>query len=231
MSRWITTALLVAMATPLAAADKPLAHMVFFTLDENTAANRETLIKACYKHLTRHSGTLYFSAGARVADLKRDVNDLKFDVALHIVFASRKDHDTYQDHPRHLKFISENKALWKNVRVFDSHLPPPAADVLPAGARGFAGMIRGRVQQIGGGQIILSVSGVAKVWRTNKAETPRSIVGKRVTVTAPAGENLIRKYLGTLKAGDVVQLDVANREGSSLRVLELTEGQRERAKQ
>jgi hypothetical protein len=39
---------------------------------------------------------------------------------LHVVFASRAAHDTYQTHPRHLQFIAENKEGWTNVRVFDA---------------------------------------------------------------------------------------------------------------
>jgi quinol monooxygenase YgiN len=50
------------------------------------------------------------------------VNDLDYDVALHIVFKNKAAHDKYQDAPRHQKFIDENKALWAKVRVFDSNL-------------------------------------------------------------------------------------------------------------
>jgi hypothetical protein len=39
---------------------------------------------------------------------------------LHVVFENRAAHDAYQTAPRHLKFIEENKATWKKVRVFDS---------------------------------------------------------------------------------------------------------------
>jgi hypothetical protein len=104
------------------AADPQLGHMVFFTLADDTPANRETLVKACHKYLAGHEGTVYFSAGAIADDLARDVNDREFDVALHLVFKDKAAHDTYQTHPRHLKFIEENKALWSKVRVFDSYL-------------------------------------------------------------------------------------------------------------
>lgn len=106
------------------AEDKPLAHMVFFTLAENTESNRQALVAACEKHLTDHEGTVYFSAGVRGEEFDRDVNDRGYDVALHLVFASKAAHDKYQTHPRHLKFIEENKQLWSKVRVFDSYLPP-----------------------------------------------------------------------------------------------------------
>src|SRR5262245_41261523 len=101
----------------------PLAHNVFFTLKERTAANRKTLVTACKKYLTKHEGELYFTVGTLCEDLKREVNDLDFDVALTIVFKNKAAHDKYQDHKRHLDFIKENKGLWKKVRVFDSYNP------------------------------------------------------------------------------------------------------------
>lgn len=109
------------------AAEQQLAHMVFFTLKEDTPANRVALIEACNQHLSDHEGTVYFSAGAIADDLDREVNDKSFDVALHIVFENRQAHDTYQTHPRHLLFIEENKNAWSNVRVFDSNLPSAAS--------------------------------------------------------------------------------------------------------
>jgi hypothetical protein len=105
-----------------ASAGPPLAHMVFFTLNEDTPANRAKLVAACQKYLDGHSGTLYFSVGTLADDLAREVNDRDFDVALHLVFDSKASHDTYQDHPRHQAFINENKDLWGKVRVFDSYL-------------------------------------------------------------------------------------------------------------
>src|SRR5256885_5436819 len=51
---------------------------------------------------------------------RSEVNDREFDVALHLVFKDKAAHDKYQDHPRHAKFIEENKGNWKKVRVFDS---------------------------------------------------------------------------------------------------------------
>ena len=99
-----------------------LAHMVFFTLKDSTSQNREKLVAACKKYLTDHPGTVYFSAGTRAEELSRDVNDKEFDVALHLVFKDKASHDLYQDAPRHLEFIDENKASWAKVRVFDSYV-------------------------------------------------------------------------------------------------------------
>jgi hypothetical protein len=38
------------------------------------------------------------------------------------VFKSMAAHEAYQKAERHLKFIEENKANWKKVRVFDSYV-------------------------------------------------------------------------------------------------------------
>ena len=103
-----------------AGAKHMLSHDVYFTLNDNSPAARQQLVAACKKYLSKHPGEVFFAAGPRVDDLKREVNDQAFDVALHIVFGDKAAHDKYQDAPRHLQFIAENKGSWKNVRVFDS---------------------------------------------------------------------------------------------------------------
>ena len=100
---------------------KPLlAHNVFFTLKDRSDAARQKLVASCRKYLTGHPGTVFFACGTRAEELKRPVNDLAFDVGLHIIFQDQAAHDRYQDAPRHHQFVEENKATWQTVRVFDS---------------------------------------------------------------------------------------------------------------
>ncbi len=99
-----------------------IVHNVYFTLHENSPAARQKLVAACRKYLTDHPGVVYFSAGVLCETLARPVNDREFDVGLHVVFRTMADHDAYQQHPRHLQFIEENKATWKKVRVFESEV-------------------------------------------------------------------------------------------------------------
>lgn len=99
-----------------------LAHNVFFTLKDSSGDKIESLIAACHKYLKEHDGVAFFAAGGLVPDLNREVNDLNFDVALHVIFNSREDHDRYQVHPEHLQFIAEQKDNWESVRVFDSNV-------------------------------------------------------------------------------------------------------------
>lgn len=123
MLRLLALAAAICFFTGYAQAAEPqLAHMVFFTLADDTSANQQKLVDACEKYLSDHEGTLYFSVGTLAPDLDRDVNDRDFDVALHLVFENKAAYEKYAPHPRHLKFIEENKSLWKKVRVFDSYV-------------------------------------------------------------------------------------------------------------
>ena len=100
--------------------DSRLAHMVFFTLKERTAEATDKLVAACRKYLNVQPGILFFAAGPLCKELNREVNDMDFDVALHLVFVDKAAHDAYQDDPTHHQFIKENKETWAKVRVFDS---------------------------------------------------------------------------------------------------------------
>jgi hypothetical protein len=106
-----------------------LVHNVYFSLHDAAPAACERLLAACRKYLAPHDGVAWFGCGTRAAGLKRDVNDREFDVSLHIVFRDLAAHDAYQTSPGHLRFIEENRANWKRVRVFDSAASdgPPAA--------------------------------------------------------------------------------------------------------
>jgi Stress responsive A/B Barrel Domain len=133
MIRTSTLAALIAMTVPLVAgttntaADPQLAHMVYFKLNDSSGANRAKLVAACKAFLAGHAGTVSFAVGTLAGDLNREVNDREFDVSLHLVFVNKEAHDKYQQHPRHLKFIEENKENWAKVRVFDSYLSPAVA--------------------------------------------------------------------------------------------------------
>lgn len=97
-----------------------LAHNVFFTLKDRSEAAQEALVSACKRYLTGHPGTVFFACGRLEPELARDVNVRDFDVALHLIFATKADHDAYQDAPRHHQFVEENRPGWAKVRVFDS---------------------------------------------------------------------------------------------------------------
>jgi hypothetical protein len=239
-------------ANPTCGAAEPkqrmLSHDVYFTLKHDSEEARATLVAACQKYLSGHPGTVWFAAGMIAEELRREVNDLDFDVALHIVFKDKASHDKYQDSPKHHKFIEEFSESWETVRVFDSWCDATShGDVdmepvssgkprLPDAATSFAGMIEGEVLAKGDGEIVVAVKKVLKVWKNSRAEMPQSLVGKRVLVQAPDDDNrhraMIARFLDGLDAGETVGLDVAHPgKGEGLRVLELTPEQRERVKE
>ena len=98
----------------------PHAHNVFFTLNDAAPAKCGSLVLDCYEYLKETAGAVAFSSGTRAVGCERDVNDVQWDVSLHMVFADRKTHDAYQTAPRHMEFVTRNKANWKKVRVFDT---------------------------------------------------------------------------------------------------------------
>jgi quinol monooxygenase YgiN len=123
----LLAAAILAMGAARAAdeAGRPLAHVVIFTLKDHSREAREKFLASCKKHLTGHDGTVSYSAGTIAEDVKEPVSDRDFDVAVHLVFRDKAAGAAYQAHPRHRKFIEENKDSWARVRVFDSYLSAP----------------------------------------------------------------------------------------------------------
>ena len=97
-----------------------LAHDVYFELVDASPAARQRLVDSCYDKLAPIPGICFFAAGDRDEGLSRPVNDQAFHVGLHVYFVDRAAHDAYQDDPRHLSFIEDNRGNWKSVRVFDA---------------------------------------------------------------------------------------------------------------
>ncbi|MBB01047.1 MAG: Dabb family protein [Rubinisphaera brasiliensis] len=97
-----------------------LAHIVYFTLNDNSEEKRQNLVDACQKYLKDHNGVKFFAAGVVGNEFDRPVNDRDYDVSLHVYFEDKETHDVYQTAEEHLTFIAEQKENWKQVRVFDS---------------------------------------------------------------------------------------------------------------
>ena len=103
-----------------------LAHSVYFNLHDASDQAKGTLTSACTRCLAPHPGVVFFAVGTRAEDLAWSVSDLGFDVALHLVFRSKADHDRYQESAEHVRFIEENEANWKAIRAFDAYVQPIA---------------------------------------------------------------------------------------------------------
>jgi len=100
-----------------------MVHLVQFWLKEEfkTAEICEKFEKSlqdlCKVDLSKQS-----SWGVPAAVEKRPVVDLSWDYNLVTEFSTVEDHDKYQSHPEHLKFLEENKGYWEKVLVIDSEI-------------------------------------------------------------------------------------------------------------
>ncbi len=104
-------------------ADGPqVAHTVFFKLKDNSGGMRAKFAATCKLLLTGHDGTISFAMGTLAGDLNGPYNDHDYDVSVHLVFANKAALDKYHEHPRHQKFVDENKDNFEKIRVFDSYL-------------------------------------------------------------------------------------------------------------
>jgi hypothetical protein len=110
-----------AKAEPTPERKPMLAHNVYFSLNDNSETAKRSLVADCHKYLSGEPGTVFYAAGV-LSDIDRPVSDRDYDVALHVIFASREAHDAYATAPKHLEFIAKNKANWKKVRVLDSYV-------------------------------------------------------------------------------------------------------------
>ena len=54
------------------------------------------------------------------APTDREVIDNTYSISWLNIFETSEDHDAYQIHPKHLKFISDCSSLWGKVKVYDS---------------------------------------------------------------------------------------------------------------
>jgi hypothetical protein len=125
MKRFLATLTVVFFLSVTARADETaVGHMVFFELKDKSAESKKKLVDDCYKYLKNHDGVLYFSAGPRAEDVKEKVSAADWDVALHIVFKDKASLAKYGPHADHQKFIAENRANWKGVKVYDSQIDP-----------------------------------------------------------------------------------------------------------
>ena len=113
---------------------------------------------------------------------------------------------------------------------------PDDGDVLPDGARGFSGQVRGVVVSKGDHDTFgFKVARVLNVWKNNKAEDPESIAGHTVRVS-PRRQKIRGKwhkveshvaFIRKLRTGQELSLEIKHVEGPrDCQILELSRKQR-----
>ena len=96
-----------------------IAHNVYFTLHDNSAAAVQAMVDDCHAYLAHLPGIVFYAAGT-CSDVDRSASDRAYDVALHVVFQDRASLDAYMEAPKHVAFMDKHGDNWKDVRVFDS---------------------------------------------------------------------------------------------------------------
>ena len=96
-----------------------LVHQVYFWLKEPNNEESITALKNGLQDLltieTINSGHFGMPADTPA----RDVVDHSFSFAYFTSFESLEDHEIYQQHPTHLKFVEDCAHLWEKVQVYD----------------------------------------------------------------------------------------------------------------
>lgn len=94
-------------------------HVVIFWTDPANPAAAEELQAGINQYLKTIPGILHFHVG-KMASSHRPVVDQTYQVALNIVFGSKKAQDDYQEHPLHQQFVEKVfKKTCKKVVVYD----------------------------------------------------------------------------------------------------------------
>ncbi len=99
--------------------DKKFVHVVNFYLKPGLSAADIKKFEEGVSSLGQIEAIQVFNLG-KPADTDRPVIDRSYSYCELTVFASKADHDIYQEHPIHLAFVENCKHLWEKVVIFDS---------------------------------------------------------------------------------------------------------------
>ena len=94
-------------------------HMVFFWLVDDTTEVKKKFLKELNIFVDQVDEIKKVHVGPP-AKTDRDVIDNTYSYNLLLTFDSKKEHDIYQDHAAHKKFIENASSLWEKVVVYDS---------------------------------------------------------------------------------------------------------------
>jgi hypothetical protein len=94
-------------------------HHVYFWFKKPISKKDKTRFEAALKKLVTIETIVEMHLGVP-ATTRREVVDRSYTFSLLTTFKNKDDHDIYQTHPTHLKFIEEFSDLWEKVLVYDS---------------------------------------------------------------------------------------------------------------
>ena len=96
-------------------------HTLYFSLTDKSPDSIAKFTGICVKYLSHHPGIELFATGG-LTDIKRDVSVRNFDVAVNIIYDSRKAYDDYLQSREHHDFFPATAGMINKTYIFDSYL-------------------------------------------------------------------------------------------------------------
>ena len=94
-------------------------HVVLFWCKPGTADTaKQAMIDYAHKQMPAIPSVRHVWAGHPVASA-REVVDSSYDLGLCVIFDDQAEHDVYQVHDLHQKFVQQFSSHWTKVKVFD----------------------------------------------------------------------------------------------------------------
>jgi uncharacterized secreted protein with C-terminal beta-propeller domain len=100
---------------------KSMFHNLYFSLTDKSEKNIKNFTDICVEYLSGHPGIQQFTTGG-LTDIKRDVSVRNFEVAVSIIYESKKAYDDYLKSKRHDDFFPATAGMIENTYIFDSYL-------------------------------------------------------------------------------------------------------------
>lgn len=92
-------------------------HMVFFWLKPET--DQKEFVAGTKAFLEKIDVVRQYHLGTP-ALTPRDVVDNSYTICLVVTFDTKEDHDRYQQHEAHLRYVEQMKSSWTRVQIYDS---------------------------------------------------------------------------------------------------------------
>jgi hypothetical protein len=97
-------------------------HNVYFWLKEGISDDDRKAFEEGLRGLFAVEEIDEGSFGKPAATPERPVTDHSFSYSLSLKFKSVEDHNIYQDHPEHHRFVENCQQYWQRAQVYDSEV-------------------------------------------------------------------------------------------------------------
>lgn len=95
-------------------------HVVYFWLKQPLSKENDQKFLHNLKTFIEGVDVIQSHYIGQPANTNRPVIDSSYNYCLYLGFKSRKEHDLYEEHTLHKKFIEDSQDLWERVLVYDS---------------------------------------------------------------------------------------------------------------